>query len=65
MIEQCGCEESQYWKKLAKKLARKVVRWADAGPDETVKNMTDFQYWVECIAPLAKEIMKTKTEVGE
>ena len=59
MIEQCSCEESQYWKKLAKKLALSVKRKA------TVNYYGIEIHEADGIVCLAAEILKTKTEVGE
>ena len=59
MIKQCGCEESQHWKKLATRLA------------EIIKRKSHVNYYgttiheAEGVLYLAEEILKTKTEVGE
>jgi hypothetical protein len=55
MIEKCGCEEALYYKKMARKLANAIMRYATHEDQENYGNV----YLAEKIVPIADDIIKT------
>ena len=55
-LEQCNCEQALYYKKMGRKLANAVMRYAIGNQEK----YGDIYYLAEKIVPIANNLLKEK-----